>query len=349
MIKNNRNRFIPLVILFLFSLLFTEKLQASDEGEDFNATEMIMHHISDSHEFHILGEGESSVSVPLPIILYTKNGLDIFMSSKFHHGEETVTTDKGSYELIHDKIYYAGTYSEEEHTGEQPLDFSITKNVFTLILSSLLICLIFISTARAYKKRPGAPKGLQSFMEPLIIFVRDEIAIPNIGKNYYKFMPYLLTVFFFIWLSNLIGLVPFFPGSSNLSGNVSFTATLAVITLLVTTFSGNKAYWKHIFWMPGVPVPVKILLAPIELISVFAKPFALAVRLFANITAGHIVILSLIGLIFILGSVAASAVAVPLALFISVLELLVAFLQAFVFTLLSALFIGQAVAEPEHH
>ncbi len=352
MTKNNHKRLIPLIFLFVFSLFSSEKLLASDESEDFNATEMIMHHISDSHEFHIFGEGEGSVSVPLPIILYTKNGLDVFMSSRFHHGEETVTTDKGSYVLIHDKIYYEGTYHEDAEghiEGEQPLDFSITKNVFTLILSSILICLIFITTARGYKKRPGAPKGLQSLMEPLIIFVRDEIAIPNIGKNYYKFMPFLLTVFFFIWLNNLIGLVPIFPGSANLSGNVSFTATMAIITLLVTTFSGNKAYWKHIFWMPGVPVPVKILLAPIELISVFAKPFALAVRLFANITAGHIVVLSLIALIFILGSYAASAVAVPLALFINILELLVAFLQAFVFTLLSALFIGQAVAEPDHH
>ncbi|PTB93982.1 ATP synthase F0 subunit A [Marivirga lumbricoides] len=350
MIKNNHFRFISLGFIFLFSFLFIENVNASGSEGDFNANEMIMHHIADSHEFHLWGEGQESLSIPLPVILWTENGLDIFMSGKFHHGEETVTTDKGSYELIHDKIYYAGTYSEEAHTGEQPLDFSITKNVFTLILSSILICLIFITVAKGYKKRPGAPKGLQSLMEPLVIFVRDEIAIPNIGeKKHHIFMPFLLTVFFFIWLNNLIGLVPFFPGSANLSGNVSFTGTLAIITLFVVNFSGNKEYWKHIFWMPGVPVPVKILLAPIELISVFAKPFALAVRLFANITAGHIVVLSLIALIFILGSYAASLVAVPLALFINILELLVAFLQAFVFTLLAALFIGQAVAEHEHH
>lgn len=350
MIKNNHFRFTSLVFIFLFSFSFIENVKASESEGDFNANEMIMHHIADSHEFHLWGEGQQSVSIPLPIILWTENGLDVFMSSKFHHGEETVVTDKGSYELIHDKVYYAGTYSEEAHTGEQPLDFSITKNVFTLFLSSILICLLFISAAKAYKKRPGAPKGLQSFLEPLVIFVRDEIAIPNIGeKKYAQFMPFLLTVFFFIWLNNLIGLVPFFPGSANLSGNISFTFTLAFITLIITNVSATKDYWRHIFWMPGVPVPIKILLAPIEIISIFTKPFALMVRLFANITAGHIVVLSLISLIFIMETALAGFASVPLALFINVLELLVAFLQAFVFTLLSALFIGQAVAEHEHH
>lgn len=347
-------RLLLTVIVGVSSLNSLYASDAKEDGEEFNATEMIMHHISDSHEFHIIGEGESSVSLPLPVILYTENGLDIFMSSKFHHGEEVVTTDKGSYELIHDKVYYAGTYEAREDGhghGEMPLDFSITKNVFSMFLSVIIILLMFLSVAKGYKKRGvGAPKGLQSFMEPLIIFVRDEIAVPNIGeKKYARFMPYLLTVFFFIWLNNLIGLVPFFPGSSNLSGNIAFTLTLAVITLLITNFSGTKDYWKHIFWMPGVPLPVKIILAPIELIGVFTKPFALMVRLFANITAGHIVVLSLISLIFIMETAAASAAAVPLALFINVLELLVAFLQAFVFTMLSALFIGQAVAEHEHH
>ncbi|HET8861184.1 F0F1 ATP synthase subunit A [Marivirga sp.] len=344
-------------VLFSFLSLFLVASIASaaeeNESGEFNATEMIMHHISDSHEFHIMGEGENSISLPLPVILITDNGLDVFLSSKFHHGEETVTTDIGSYELIHDEIYYAGTYEEGEDGhghGEQPLDFSITKNVFSMIMSAIIIVLVFGSVARAYKKRPGAPKGLQSLIEPLIIFVRDEIAIPNIGdKKYMRFMPFLLTVFFFIWLNNLIGLVPFFPGSANLSGNISFTFTLALMTLIVTNFSASKDYWKHIFWMPGVPIPIKILLAPIEVISIFTKPFALMVRLFANITAGHIVVLSLISLVFIMKTALAGFASVPLALFINVLELLVAFLQAFVFTLLSALFIGQAVAEHEHH
>jgi F-type H+-transporting ATPase subunit a len=343
------------LISFLSMFLLATITVASEKAEegDFNATDMIMHHIADSHEFHIMGEGENSISLPLPIILISDGGLDVFLSSKFHHGEEIVTTDKGSYELIHDKIYYAGTYVEGEDGhghGEMPLDFSITKNVFSMLMSAILILLIFGSVAKSYKKRPGAPKGLQSLIEPLIIFVRDEIAIPNIGeKKYMRFMPFLLTVFFFIWLNNLIGLVPFFPGSANLSGDISFTFTLAFMTLIVTNFSGNKDYWKHIFWMPGVPVPIKILLAPIEVISIFTKPFALMVRLFANITAGHIVVLSLISLVFIMKTALAGFASVPLALFINVLELLVAFLQAFVFTLLSALFIGQAVAEHEHH
>jgi F-type H+-transporting ATPase subunit a len=213
----------------------------------------------------------------------------------------------------------------------------------------VIILLIFITVGRSYRKGNGVPSGLASFMEPLVLFVRDDIAIPNIGKKADRFLPYLLTVFFFIWINNLIGLVPFFPGSSNLTGNISFTITLAIITFLITNLNGNKDYWKHIFATPGVPVWLAPIMIPVELMGIFAKPIALLIRLFANITAGHIIILSLISLIFIFKTVMIAPVSVGFVLFMNVLELLVAALQAYIFTLLSALFIGMAVAEHEHH
>ncbi len=348
------------VVLFSLTSVFasaSDSEKHGDKDKEFNAAEVIMHHIGDSHDFHILGEGEKTISIPLPIIVYVPGkGLDVFMSSAFHHGEHNVITEKAEYILFHDKIYLANKKGalELDEAGHphnaKPIDFSITKNVFSMFLSVGLLFLIFMSVATSYKKRSGsAPKGFQNLMETLILFVRDEIAIPNIGeKKYAKFMPYLLTVFFFIWINNMMGIVPFFPGGANLSGNISFTLTLAVFTLIITNVFASKDYWGHIFWMPGVPVPVKILLAPIELIGVFTKPFALTVRLFANITAGHIVVLSLISLIFILKTIWVSPASVALALFIDCLELLVAFLQAFVFTMLSALFIGAAVQEHHH-
>jgi F-type H+-transporting ATPase subunit a len=325
--------------------------------EEFNSTEVIMHHIQDAHSFHIYGEGEDAVSFPLPVILYTNAGLVTFMSSAFHHdshGHHVVERNGMRFVNYHDDIYQLNEGAESLAFGEEhsvlnaslPLDFSITKNVFTLFLGSIIIFLIFTTVAAGYKKGP-VPKGLASFMEPLVVFVRDEIAEPNIGPKHTRYLPYLLTLFFFIWVINLMGLVPFFPFSANLSGNISFTLTMAFIALLVVNFSGNKHYWKHIF----APKPWWLwpILFTIEFLSnVVIKFFALMIRLFANITAGHIIILSLISLIFIFKSVYMSAVSVPFALFISVLELLVAALQAFIFTLLTALFIGQAVAEKAH-
>ena len=217
-----------------------------------------------------------------------------------------------------------------------------------LLASALLLCL-FIGMARSYKKNDKAPKGLAGFLEPLVLFVRDDIAIPNIGeKHYARYMPYLLTVFFLIWVGNLFGLIPFFPFAGTMTNNILFTGILAVFTLLITLFSSKRNYWKHIFAPPGVPTWILPIMIPIELLSIFTKPFALMIRLFANITAGHIIILSLISLIFIFGTIAISPVSVLFTLFMSTLELLVAALQAYVFTLLSALFIGQAVEE-EHH
>lgn len=333
------------------------------EGDkEFNPSELINSHIGDAHDFHIADWNGHAVSFNLPVILWTKNGLEIFSSEKFHHdntGHHVV--DINGLQLVRYKeiIFYADKFEEmtpeERNNGAfafdaRPLDFSITKNVFSMLMSAIVLFLLFFAVARSYKKNPNAPKGLAGFLEPLVTFVRDEIAIPNIGtKKYGKYMPYLLTIFFFIWLNNLIGLIPFFPFSSNLTGNIYFTFVMAFITFVVTTLSGNKNYWGHIFNTPGVPVWLAPIMIPVEIIGMLTKPFALMIRLFANITAGHIIILSLVSLIFIFKSIAIGPVAGAFVLFMSVLEMLVAALQAYVFTLLSALFIGQAVEEHDHH
>lgn len=345
-------------------LLQKEKQAKADEmakvkagTSTFNPVPTIMHHIGDAHEWHLWGEGDNSVSIPLPIILWDDNGLNVFMSSKFHHGEEVVESNGNHYLLFHEKVYKTDaqgaitTHIDNKGAvhlnNEKPLDFSITKNVASMLLSFVILILVFSAVASNYKKGNLVPKGIAGFLEPVIIFIRDEVAIPNIGeKKYAKYMPYLLTLFFFIWINNLLGLL---PGAANVTGNIAVTFVLALIALIVINVSGNKEYWGHMLWMPGVPVPVKILLAPIELIGIVTKPFALMVRLFANITAGHIIILSLISLIFIFQTEFMAGGSLPLALFIYCLELLVAVLQAFVFTMLVALFIGTATAEHEHH
>lgn len=237
------------------------------------------------------------------------------------------------------------------------IDFSITKNVATLLMAMIIFALIFFTVASGYKKNKGkAPSGIQSFFEPLIIFVRDDIAKEMIGPKYEKYFPYLCTLFFFILVVNLLGLIPIAPFGSSTTGNISVTLALAVITFLVVNLSGNAHYWGHILWMPGVPTALKPLMAVIELIGVFVKPFTLMIRLFANITAGHIIILSLVGLIFLFGNNGANVggaslgalVTVPFVFIMNILELFVAFLQAFIFTLLSALYIGAAVEEHHH-
>jgi F-type H+-transporting ATPase subunit a len=340
--------------------LAVEKQQITSHGEknveEFNPADMINHHIGDAHEFHIMEWNGHAITMPLPVILWTKNGLVAFMSSEFHHDQNGETiVEKGGQKFVrlHENIFYA----DKVHDGHadvfdfstRPFDFSITKNVFSMLISVMILAWIFLSVARSYKKNEKAPKGLAGFMEPLILFVRDDIAIPNIGqKKYAKFMPYLLTVFFFIWINNLIGLIPFFPFSSNLTGNIVFTMVLALITFSITTLNANKDYWKHIL-LPPVPKALYPIMIPIEIIGMFTKPFALMIRLFANITAGHIIILSLVSLIFIFKTVWISPVSGIFVVFMSTLELLVAALQAYVFTLLSALFIGMAVEEHEHH
>ncbi len=335
---------------------------SAHETEEFNATQLINSHIGDSHEFHVADWDGHPISFYLPVILWTNSGLEIFSSENFHHdntGHHVAEINGQQFVRNNEVIFYKDKYDaltvEEQGKGAfnfdaRPLNFSITKNVFSMFLSAIIMLLLFLAVARSYKKNSKAPKGIAGFLEPLITFVRDDIARPNIGeKKYAKFMPYLLTIFFFIWINNLIGLVPFFPFSSNLTGNIYFTFVMAFITFIVTTLSGNKDYWGHIFNTPGVPVWLAPIMIPVEIIGMLTKPFALMIRLFANITAGHIIILSLFSLIFIFQTVAVSPISGAFVLFMMVLEMLVAALQAYIFTLLSALFIGQAVAEHDHH
>ncbi|MCK5781900.1 MAG: F0F1 ATP synthase subunit A [Flavobacteriales bacterium] len=335
-----------------------------DEEEKFNPTEVILHHIADSHEYHLWDYTDEiglvhPVSIPLPVILYVKDkGVFTFMSSEFHHddhGRILVQKDGVAFLKAHDNIYIAneeGKLTFEEINGTEvimnatPLDFSITKNAFAILLSFGIILFVFVSLARSYSGNKKAPTGLGAFMEPLVLFVRDDIAIPNIGeKKYEKFMPFLLTVFFFILLNNLMGLIPFFPFGANMTGNITVTFVLAAMVLVITLVNGNKNYWIHIFATPGVPWWLLPIMIPVEIMGVLSKPFALMIRLFANISAGHIIVLSLVSLIFIFKTIAIAPVSVAFVLFMDVLEILVAFLQAYVFTLLSALFFGMATEE----
>ncbi|WP_246147034.1 F0F1 ATP synthase subunit A [Seonamhaeicola marinus] len=318
--------------------------------------EYINHHLLDSYDFSLTSytteSGEHKyIGFPLPVILWD-NGLKVFSSSKLHHGESVAEVDGNYYKSFHGKIYKtdaSGTINYDDHhhaTNEKPLDFSITKNVFTIFLVALLMFFMFSRMAKKYKK--GAlPKGMGRFLEPIILYIRDDIAIPNIGKKKYKrYMPYLLTVFFFIWIINLLGLTPL---GVNVTNNIAVTLALALITYFLTTFTANKNYWGHIFWMPGVPTPMKIILAPIELLGTIIKPFSLMIRLYANITAGHIVLMSIIGLMFIFKNWIGSSLSFGLAFALSLLELLVAALQAYIFTMLSALYFGSAVEEHHDH
>jgi ATP synthase subunit 6 len=331
--------------------------------EEFNATEYILEHVSDSHEWHIITNKKGEhVSVPLPVILYSKHsGLHAFSSKKLAHGhtykgfvmgQGTIQVENKDGELV-EKSLKGKIVEVDEHgavvEAGLPLDFSITKNVFMMMLSVIILLWVFLSLARSYKKMGiSEPRGLAGFIEPVIVFIEEDVAIPNIGEERYaRFMPYLLTVFFFILLNNLMGLIPFFPFGANVTGNIAVTMVLAVFTFLITQFSSNKGHWQHVFNTPGVPVWLAPIMIPVELIGLITKPFALMIRLFANITAGHIIVVSLISMIFIFKSVFVAAPSMLMVLFMDFIELLVAFLQAYIFTLLSALFIGMAM--PEHH
>lgn len=331
-----------LIILFFPNISFSEDITSKDDSELYNPVPAIMHHISDSHEWHLLGEGDASVTIPLPVILITEGNLDVFMSSAFNHGHTDVV--KG------DRVYSMDSHGHiHEKNHLSILDLSITKNVASMFLALIVMLFLFIISANKSKKNAGAPSGILSFIEPLVLFVRDDIVKPNLGHNYKKFLPYLLTLFFFILVNNLLGLL---PGAANVTGNIAVTLVLSFITLIVTNFSANKSYWGHIFKPPGVPLALMPIMIPIELVGVFTKPFALMIRLFANISAGHIIILSLISLIFMaqsgLGTAGAfglSPVSVLFVLFMYFIEILVAFLQAYIFTLLTSLFIGLATTE----
>lgn len=347
-----------------------ENLGHEQESEGFNASEMIMHHVSDAHEIHFMGEGESSIAIYLPVILKTDAGWDFFSSSHFYHNPVTVddhgkTIEYYSYKnyiLFHEHIYYAnedgGLSLEHGHAlNASPFDISITKNVAGVFLSILLLYLILRATVKGYKRNEGhAPKGIQSFMEPLILFVKDDVVLAAFGgdqERAAKFTPYLLTTFFFIWISNLLGLIPFL-GGFNITGTLAITFVLAAFVFLITTFSGNKNYWGHILWPAGVPAFVKVILVPIEIASIFIKPTVLMVRLTANIMAGHIIILAFVSLILIFGYQSASigyGVGIGSTIFMVFMyfiELLVAFLQAYVFTLLASIYFGDATQKAHH-
>ena len=357
----SRSTCFSFLILFFvnISIVFAGTEKNSDE---FDVNEMIMHHIKDSHEFHIMDINGHAVSFPLPIVLWTENGLVSFSSSAFKHdnsGSVIVSRKGQDFIKYHEKIFYANNNGSEKFISydangniinKKPIDFSITKMVFSMFISMILLVLIFVTTAKSYSNsRKGEPTGLGKFTEPLIMFIKDEVALPMIGeKNYQKYMPFLLTLFFFIWINNVMGLIPFFPFSANLSGNIAFTFVLAAITFVITTLVANKDYWKHIFWMPGIPVPMKLFLAPIEFLGIFIKPISLMIRLFANISAGHIIILSLISLIFIFKSLWLAPASLFFSVFISLIEVLVVAIQAYIFTMLSALYIGSAIEEHEH-
>lgn len=317
--------------------------------------EFVDHHILDAHDFALMVKDGHHIGFPLPVIIYDE-GFHFFMSNtkgvdghEFIHGSP-VESDGKFYTLHHEKIYRTDskgtlTLDKDHHpTEKRVLDLSITKSVLVIFLVAVLMLIIFGGMARSYKKSL-VPSGAAKFLEPLIIFIRDDIAIPNIGHKYKRFMGYLLTVFFFILFLNVLGLMPF---GINVTGNIAITFFLAILTYLITTFSGSKDYWKHIFWMPGVPVPMKFIMMPIELLGTLTKPFALMIRLFANMTAGHIVVMTLIGSIYIFENWIAGVAFPFLTLVIYLLEVLVAFLQAYIFTMLSALFIGMAVEEHEH-
>lgn len=329
---------------------------APEKKKGFDANKVIFGHVLDAHEFHfldIVGDDGTThpVSIPLPVILYSPGrGFDVFMSSKLEHGHAIYN----GYKIIEGKIHAVNEAGIVDDTVKV-YDFSMTRNVVQMIIALTLLTFLMIGIAKKYKKGIGtkkAPTGFQNAMEPIITFIRDDVGKPNLGHRYEKYMPYLLTVFFFILINNIFGLI---PGSANVTGNIAFTVVLGVVSFLVIIFSSNRHFWGHIFNPPGVPGFVKPILILVEFLGIFIKPFALIIRLFANMVAGHIIIICLISLIFIFGGLSAaigwgaSPVAVGFTVFIYLIEILVAFLQAYIFTSLTAVFIGMAMEEPHHH
>jgi F-type H+-transporting ATPase subunit a len=347
-----------------------EEGHEKEKKKGFNASEVIFGHVLNAHEFHFLDIGGTPVTIPLPVILYSSQRcLTAFMSSKFEHGHKThdgyaILTEHNIAEWKLDpKVNNIGDIIAVNAQGEvdpsvKILDLSLTRNVVQMLIALILFTWVMLRIAKRYKTGVGvtsAPKGSQSLLEPVITFVRDEVAKPNLGHKYEKYLPYLLTVFFFILINNIFGLI---PGTANVTGNIAFTVVLGLISFVVIMFSTNKHYWGHIFNPPGVPGWVKVILVPVEILGIFIKPFALIIRLFANMVAGHIIIISLISLIFIFGQInpvigyGASPISIAFTVFIYLIEVLVAFLQAFIFTVLTAVFIGQAIEgshDMDHH
>lgn len=341
-------------------------VEESDEGghheEELDIGEVIIGHVLDAYEWHIADYGDVHISIPLPVILIYESKFYFFFSSKFNHGHDAykgfkiAETEPRKGQII--RVLEDGVTRDPD--ASFIIDLSITKNALSLIIASFFLCFIMIKVAKAYKKVgvKKAPDGLAGFIEPIIFFVRNDIAISAIGeKKYEKFLPYLLTLFFFVFINNILGLIPLFPGGANTTGNIAVTFVLAMFTFVMTHVSANKAYWKHIYNTPGVPIWLKVpipLMPIIEILGVIVKPIPLMLRLFANITAGHMIILGFLSLIFVLGQASAglgwgiSVLTVIFVIFMNFLELLVAFLQAYIFTIFSAVFFGLAVPE-EHH
>ena len=331
------------------------------KAEDFSAKEVVLEHIKDSHEWHVWGEGDKAIVIPLPVIVNSYSGWHVFCSSQFEHHADANGLRQGPYGLaIATEGEYAGKIIDAGLDGKPVLDLSITKTVAVMFINvALLLCCILFS-ARWYKKHQAsdnAPGGFVGFVEMLVMYVVEDIVKPGVGKGYEKYVPYLLTCFFFIFTCNVMGLIPFPPGSGNVTGNIAVTFFLALCTFAIVQFSGNKHYWKDIFW-PEVPLLLKVpvpLMPVIEFVGIFTKPFALMIRLFANMMAGHAIAVAMPCIIFLVASMSVgvfysmSAVSVIMAIFMMCLECLVCFIQAMVFTLLSSVFIGMARAVPEGH
>jgi F-type H+-transporting ATPase subunit a len=353
-----KSRFLILILLIISHfVVYSNGLEKDNQELEKEIKEYINHHVLDSYDFNLLSYTKEDgskvyVGIPLPVILWDE-GLVMFSSSEFNHGETIAKSGNNYYRLYHSNIYKTDSsgkiyYDKEKHVeNNSPLDFSITKGVVSIIFVSIIMFFLFRNLANSYKKNGMMANGIGRFFEPIVLYVRDEIAIPNIGEKHYKrYMSFLLTLFFFIWICNMIGLTPL---GINVTGNIAVTFCLALLTFIITTVSGTKYYWKHIFWMPGMPLPMKIIMAPIELLGVIIKPFTLMIRLYANIMAGHIVMMTLISMIFIFRNWIGSSLSFVLAFFISIIEILVALLQAYIFTILSALYFGFAVEEEQDH
>ena len=339
-------RLLVILMAFISSL--------SLRAEEVNVSEILFGHIGDSYGWHITEWKGSHVVIPLPCIVRSSTGWHFFMSSRIEHGHE--------YEglFIAEEGRYADKIVERGPEGElvRPFDISITKNVASLMFSSALLVFLVLLTARWYRRHDAAetaPQGLAAAMEPLVMMVNDDLIKDNVGPDYRRYAPYLLTVFFFIFLNNILGIVPFFPGGANVTGNIAVTMVLALCTFVAVNVFGNRHYWKEILW-PDVPLFLKFpipIMQTIELFGMIAKPFSLMVRLFANILAGHAMILGLVSVIFVtvkLGPVingSMTFVTMLFGVFMDCLELLVAFIQAYVFTMLSAVFIGMS-RQTEH-
>jgi F-type H+-transporting ATPase subunit a len=345
----------------LFCLFFSNPVRSQGQGTEkteekkgaFDANEVIFAHVLDAHQFHFLSYTTSDgkvhqIIIPLPVILYSpQRGLTAFMSSKFEEGE----AQYNGYAIGKEKI--VGVTNGQIDPSIKVYDISLSRNVVQMLIALTVLVLLMVNIAKKYKSGIGttqAPTGFQNAMEPVITFIRDEVAKPNLGDRYEKYLPYLLTLFLFILINTLLGLI---PGSANVTGNIAFTLVLGVISFIVIMVNANKHYWSHIL-NPPVPFGIKFIMVPVEILGIFTKPFALIIRLFANMVAGHIIIICLVSLIFIFGALnkaigwGFSPVSIGFAVFIYLIEILVAFIQAFIFTNLTAVFIGQAIEKPHH-